>query len=299
VSNGAVRDQLNALNGSLLLLAQDDVGSYWTYKHPTVSDAFAQYVARNPELVEIYLRGAKPESIVHEVVCANVTVSGATVVVPDSLHSLLADRLTGMSAYYLISFLSYRSNRAFSARMLKRRPDLLDRLRNFSTPLKEDPDANLVATLHEQGLLPEDLRLNFVETLRRGAVERVDASFLEDPSLGAVLTVEEKESILAEVETEVLEHIGYHVGILRDEWSADYSPEDHFEDFQKSVKLFVAALPGKADHEDTLSSMRTEVRMAVREMNKDYEPTSSTSAPTASSTLRSTPLDNLFRDVDE
>jgi hypothetical protein len=44
-SIGDTRTQLQALNGSLLLLARDDVGSYWTYKHPTVSDACAKIVA--------------------------------------------------------------------------------------------------------------------------------------------------------------------------------------------------------------------------------------------------------------
>ena len=58
---GSVREQLDALDGSLLLLAQDEKGPYWSYKRPTVSDAFARYVARSPELVEVYLRGARAE----------------------------------------------------------------------------------------------------------------------------------------------------------------------------------------------------------------------------------------------
>jgi hypothetical protein len=62
VAIGAIRDQLYALNGSVLLLAQDEMRRYWTYKHPTVSDDFAHYVAKDAELVEIYLRGAKCES---------------------------------------------------------------------------------------------------------------------------------------------------------------------------------------------------------------------------------------------
>ncbi len=131
---GAVRDQLDALNGSLLLLAQDDEGPYWTYKHPTVGDAFAHYVAGTPELVEIYLRGARPESIVREVVCAGVQVYGAPVVVPDSLHSLLAERIKGLEGYNLVSFMSYRSNRTFSALMLEKRADILDRLHSFFSP---------------------------------------------------------------------------------------------------------------------------------------------------------------------
>ena len=300
VSIGAARDQLDALNGSLLLLVQDELGPYWTYKHPTVSDAFARYVAGTPELVEIYLRGANPLSIVTEVVCAGIKVNGAPVVVPDSLHSLLAERLNVMDSYFLASFLSYRSNRAFSAMMLERRPDILDRLGGFySTPIKDDIDASLVGTLHEQGLLPDEIRLNFVKTLRRAAVEDADASLLGDTSLEAVLTTEEKASILADVETNVLARIDYHVTRLQGAWSSDYPPEDYFDDFQKSIKLFLDAIAYKPAYEAGLSVMSKAISQAVTEMSKEYEPSSSTSAPTASSTPRSTPLASLFRDVDE
>jgi hypothetical protein len=143
VAPADIRTQLDALNGSLMLLAQDEAGSYWTYKHPTIGDAFAAYVARSPELVEIYLRGAKPDSIAYEVVCAGCLIFGAPVVVPDTLHSLLADRIGGLEDYVLASFLSYRSNRHFSEIMLQQRPDILDRLRHFLVPLKDDTDANL------------------------------------------------------------------------------------------------------------------------------------------------------------
>ena len=181
VNSGAVREQLEALNGSLLLLAQDEVGPFWTYKHPTVSDAFARYVAGSPELVEIYLRGARPELIIYEVVCAGSSVSGAPVIVPDSLHPLLAERMVGLPDHYLASFMSYRSNHNFSKLMLQRRPDILQRLQHFYPPIKDDLDASLVATLHEQGLLlPEEFRLNFVRDLRSAAVDDADASFLVD-----------------------------------------------------------------------------------------------------------------------
>ncbi len=60
VPGGSVREQLEALNGSLLLLAQDETGPFWTYKHPTVGDAFAHFLVGSPEMVGVYLRGAKP-----------------------------------------------------------------------------------------------------------------------------------------------------------------------------------------------------------------------------------------------
>lgn len=298
-SAGSVREQLEALDGSLLLLAQDGKGPYWSYKHPTVSDAFAQYVAGRPELVEVYLRGARAGSIVHEVVCAGITVYGSSVVVPDSLHGLLAERLTGLMNYDLAIFLSYRSNRNLSAFMLERRPDLWARLNSFATPMKDDMDASLLATLHEQGLLPEQVRLNFVQQVRSAAIDDADASFLDDSDLGAVLTGEEKTSILTDVEARVLQHPDRYVDRLRDEWSKDYPPEDHFQSYRESIGLFVKALSDRADHTSVLKRTESEISKAVSAMNDDYEPSSSTSAPTSSSTPRSAGLAQVFRDVDE
>lgn len=299
VSTGAVREQIEALSGSLMLLAQEEAGPFWTYKHPTVGDAFARYVAGSPELVEVYLRGAKPESIVREVVCAGCTVFGAPVVVPDAMHPLLAERIVGIESYRLVSFMSYRSNRNFSNRILEMRPDILERLRNFSIPIKDDTDASLVATLHEQGLLDPDIRLNFVEEMKRAAVEEADASFLDDSTLEAVLTEEEKDTILEEVILKVFGRISYHVERLRNDWDKDSPPEEYFDYLESSIKLFVQALVGRGDYQAVLSSTRDTIGYAVARMSDGYEPSSSTSAPTASSMPQSAPLQNLFRDVDE
>ena len=113
-SAASVRDALNALNGSLLLLAHDENGRYWTYKHPTVGDAFAQLIARNPEFVEVYLRGARPEIILREVVCAGVTLRGAPVCVPKHLYPLLVARIKQLADYQLSGFLSYRADSRFA-----------------------------------------------------------------------------------------------------------------------------------------------------------------------------------------
>ncbi len=299
VNTGAVRDQLEALNGSLLLLVQSEEGPYWTYKHPTVSDAFAQYVARSPEQVEIYLRGARPDSIVREVVCAGCNFFGAPVVIPDTMHVLLEQRIMGLERYRLVSFLSYRSNARFSERLIKRRSDILDGLSNFVTPIREDTDAQLVATLHAQGLLPEEIRIAFVDHVRWGVVEEADSSFLDDDDLQNVLTKKERDDLLTLAEAEVLGNIFRHVDRLREDWCADSSPEDYFEQFEDALKSFARALSDRINYNEILMSAQAEISYAISSMNEKYEPSSSTSAPTASSTPQNTPLANLFRDIED
>ena len=135
-------------------------------KHPTVSDAFARYVSRTPELLEIYLRGATATSITDEVVCAGCDVYGAPVTVPDSLHSLLADKLSTLESQQISGFLFYRANATFCKLMLKRRPDVLKRLNSYYFPMTNDTDADLAVKLFEEGLLPEAIRKRFVNAQR-------------------------------------------------------------------------------------------------------------------------------------
>lgn len=186
VTIAMLRSQLEALNGSLLNLAEDEDGPYWTNRHPTVSDAFASHIAKSPELVEIYLRGAIAETIVREVVCAGVHLSGATVVVPTSMLELLADRIGNLPSHVLASFISYRSNPSFTKTLMVLRPDIWKRLDTFYLPLKDDIDVDLVAALYSQGLLPEKRRLAFVSRVRVAAIEDADDSFLVSEKIEAM-----------------------------------------------------------------------------------------------------------------
>ncbi len=299
VNPADVRTQLEALNGSLLLLAQDEFGPYWTYKHPTVSDGFSSYLAGSPELIELYLRGASPYSILYEVVCAGVEIEGAPLIVPDALHDLLADRLLGVEDRFLKTFLSYRSNPRFTALVLKHRPSILDGLRSFYNPIKSDPDAILLVTLHSQGILPEELRRGFVRSAQESLLEEADASLFDVPGLEKVFSEEEMAEFLSCAETEVLPRVSEYVGKLRKNWDPEYPPDDHFNELTESITRLCEALTPYEYNDTPLIRLRSAVRIAVSEMEDEYQPPSSTSAPVASSTPNITSLHNLFRDVDE
>lgn len=298
VSEAGIRAQLEALDGSLLLLSQDEHGGFWTYKHPTVSDAFSRYVAASPEKIEIYLRGAKPESLLREVVCSGISIGGSPVIVPNSLHDLLFERIGNSSAMLLRSFLSYRSNEQFSQLVLKRKPDVL-LVSAFISPIAEDTDTSLFIRLYEQGVLPEDARLRFVEAVREAVAENADSSAFDGGSVEGLMTDEEKESILMEAKESVLNRLWEHVRQQRAKWKADYPPEDHFTVFQTDVERLIERVLEPATRIVAKATLRSEIYDAVSEMNEGYEAPSSTAAPTALSRPANAALANLFRDVDE
>lgn len=298
-STASIREALNALNGSLLLLAHDEDGRYWTYKHPTIGDAFAQLVANDPELSEIYLRGAKSELIIREVVCAGVSVAGAPVCVPVHLYGLLIDRLKAEELYRLRGFLSYRSDRRFAELLLAERPDLYDGMKQFLSPISDDSDASLLARLHELGVLPEFIRMTFVDAVRRLAVDDADASFLEDEDLRRVLTKEEIDSILLDVESGVLGRVSEHIKRLRDAWDSDYAPDFYFDTFQSAVKTFAKAVSWRADYAAVVKEASTKIRHVVQELEEEYEKPETVSAPASIKEESHSPLAHIFRDVDE
>lgn len=298
VAPSLVRDQLDVLDGSLLLLAQDDNGPYWSYKHPTVSDAFSKYLATSPELIELYLRGARPDSIVYEVVCAGVAIQGS-LVVPATFNDLLASRVVEMDRHQLKLFLSYRSNAAFSKIILSQRPDLLSGMSFFQAPIKEDSDATLLSALHRQKILPEELRSNFVNSVKDALIEHADATFLEVPYLDKVLTKQEMEDYILLAFEEVIPSIDKYVTQVRSEWNKELSPDDQFAELENSMRTLCKVLTPGEKQPAPILALNASVRLAIQAMEQEYEEPETTSYSPSAPKTPATDSTNLFRDVDE
>lgn len=298
VAPASLRDQLKALDGSLLLLAEDEEGPYWTYRHPTISDAFASHVGKNPELIEMYLQGAKPESLVNEVVCAGEHLTGAMVTVPNNLAGLLVERIAFLEQRTLRIFISYRANKVVTARLLEQRPDIWKQLDYpFSLPFKEDVDVELLVALHRLGLLPEERRRNFYEQVREAVIEGADASFIDNDEIGEVLTDEEKIDLLAEIKDEVLGKLRDHVSRAKDSWDSDYDPEDYFEPLLHAIDSFAKATD--ADVEQVKGRALSLIWDAVADMRDRYYAPPSSGQSQIKSGASVSSLSDLFRDVDE
>ncbi|MFG1480931.1 hypothetical protein V5F53_20065 [Xanthobacter sp. V4C-4] len=300
VSVASVRNELEALNGSVLLLALDEQGHYWTYKHPTVSDAFSAYLAGSPELIEVYLRGAKAETILDEVVCAGESIQGASLVVPGSLNTLLVERIQNVHIAYLRTFMSYRSSKAVNALLINQRPDVLSGFNHFSAPITDDADSSLLSKLYRQGLLLEEHRLNFVASVMNNLINEGDASFLEDHYLERVLRSDEMDEVRRLAREKVLPRLDNYVDRLRSSWDPEYPPDELFNRLEESVMRLCDALTVNGVCDQTpMVTLAGLVKKAVYRMEDEYQPSPSPSgssdAPKASSGLS----DSIFRDVDE
>lgn len=169
------------LNDSLTRLAHEEDGNRWVFRHPTVTDAFAGIVAASPELVELYVHGAKLDRLIQEAACQQTKEDGDHLRIPPQLYPSLVERLkTYPLDESLKSFLGARCEKAFLERFLGARSDVLDWAARIPSSGVSLSGKLLLAALASYGLMPEEYRLRLVDHLAKDSITWLDAKPLQD-----------------------------------------------------------------------------------------------------------------------
>jgi hypothetical protein len=234
---------LEALNGSLVQYVHASDDAFWRFKHPTIGDAYAEILVQNPEMLSIYIYGSAPERIINQVTCGDVGIEKA-VVIPKSLFSLMIPKLeeSSLNKSYksaslatwgakraLQDFLSLRCSKEFLSMYLEHLKDLRDRVAEPGLFLSAVPEVRLAERLYEFGLLPDDKRKKFVETVSNYTLTGQDTDALHDKGIQNLFKEDELEHLRKRVRIELLPRIAD----VRQEWESDFnsddSPEDHMQ----------------------------------------------------------------------
>ena len=215
---GGCATALEALNGSLVLLSRAGDESVWQFRHPTVGDAYAAILALSPEHIGIFIQGTATERLINQVTCGDVGIENA-VVVPKSLFTQMIAKLQDVSSSKLYKstwlsmfaarenlqgFLAYRCSKEFLSLYLERYPRLLDQVSEPGLLLEAVPEVRLAERLYEFGLLPDEQRRKFVETVSNYAVEGLDGGALSDNAIRSLFTRDECEDLVERVRVELL-----------------------------------------------------------------------------------------------
>lgn len=240
---GGCIDALDALEGSLVQLTNANGSTQWRFRHPTIGDAYATILARSPEHLGIYMQGISPDRLVFQVTCGDVGIENA-IVVPSSLFgqvmkkleelSRMSVRRSSSSANWVTRdavqrFLSYRCGREFLSLYLESHPDLLDRVAKPGLYLHAVPEVRMAVRLHEVGLLPEEKRLKFVETVSNYAVEGEDVDALDDDYIRGVFSNDEFDTLVKRVRVELLPQLGNLRQVVESDFSYDEPADEHAE----------------------------------------------------------------------
>lgn len=192
VQQADVARALQHLNDSLTRLDSQKDGNHWVFRHPTVTDAFESIVATSPEMVELYVHGAKLDRLISEVACGEQSAETGRLRVPPLLYPQLVARLRNYPLDQgLQSFLGARCEKAFLEMVLEARPDIFEWASKVSANGLSVSGQLLLAAMVSFGLLPDDIRRRLVKELSHGSIEWLDARPLEDKILQQIFTKSE------------------------------------------------------------------------------------------------------------
>ena len=208
---------LEALKGSLVLHSQADGESAWRFRHPTIGDGYAAILIQNPEYLGIFIEGSAPEKLISQVSCGDVGIEN-TVIVPRALFPQMLAKLESLlqnmaresdwlSIYRakdrLQTFLASRCSEEFLVLYLQSNQDLLDMVSHPNPSLPYNSGVILAKQLYELGLLPEDYRERFLETVSEYIFSGLDASALGNTTIRRLFTDDEFENLVQRVRVEL------------------------------------------------------------------------------------------------
>ena len=260
---------LESLKGSLVQCVHVEGRNVWTFKHPTVADAFASLLLENSELLGIYVRGTPVDRLLGQVTCGEVDLE-KSVTLPKSLFAAVFDKIDGatettqckspyLASWYtknrVDSFLSFRCSKDFLTLYLQRHPETLGRVCKPGLMLSSVSEVDLAIRLHEVGLLPEVNRKAFVDQIITYAMEGEDMYGVQSLRIQGVFTEEELASFRHRIRTELVPKLSDIRHTWQDNRSSDQAPDEHMDPLIESLGSLKeecaddAALVGKIERQ--------------------------------------------------
>ncbi|MEK0265965.1 hypothetical protein QT383_06605 [Stenotrophomonas rhizophila] len=305
VQPGAVAKAMEHLNDSLTRRISTEDGDRWVFRHPTVTDAFAEIVARSPEWIELYVHGAKGDRLVREVVCAPLTTEHARVRVPSSLFLVLSARLQGRPLDESFKqFLGARAGNLFLSQIVAARPEILEWAATIQVSSFSLSSLLLLTALNSYGLLPEDARRRIVEDLGDDAITWMRPDVFADDMYQQMFKREEFNDLASRFRKEWLCDLENLLDELRSRFSSS-SELSLFEGFKESMERAEPYFfPGRRT--EPLDTFYAEISAHISTLEEDTTPITpsawseqATASASISATSATTDSSTIFDDVDD
>jgi len=273
---------LNALKGSLTVLVREESNMVWRFKHPTVGDAYASILLENPELMDIYIQGARPEQLLDAITCGDVGIEGA-VVIPKSLYEFVEQKLNlfdnGAASQgwrrdwatqrKLDRFLAFRCDHAFLELYLSLHSAVLDRISRPGSRLDVVSEVDVTLRLFEFGLLPEEHRSKFVQTVIQYAIDGEDGYALESKRIKKMFTSSEKKDLKIRLRTELIPSLANARNNWEDNLPEDEDPESYIQPLEGLLSALEREFASDAGVIQTVQNEQFSIRRWVERAYQD------------------------------
>ena len=300
VSPAAATRSLEALRGSLTLLLDTESGPRWFFKHPTISDAYSALLSESPEKIELYVRGAKLERLLDEIVCGDVIVHGAKIRVPALLYETILSRINGYDSTdkKILAFLARRADRHFLRLFIDSRPEIFEIVDSITSDLRFNFEIDVIAKLHHYGLLPEPVRLKAVKHIRKLATDWADVAVFNDENIRNIFKTAEFNSFVQSFDSLVIKPFESDPVA----WGANVSSDDmasFYRSYQESLAVyrdFRVSRKKSGKKIDIMIQILEDEIQSIEENTTDSETESSIASEKTAGI--STKIRSIFDDVD-
>lgn len=311
VTKANMTQALLQLAGSFVVRRSDGDKEYWAFWHPTFADAISAILSKRPDLIDVFVRGARLDTLLTEVICEGAPPVRDAVVVPLSSSDALIERLLETpdeerANEKLFEFLNRRLTRDLVRKVLQRAPELLGRQgENLSwRRLRWRQVVRLRTTAHEMGLLADDVRSATTSMLEDGALYSLDASFILDDSILAVFSPSELMRLTAGMLAKLDSEIPERISTCWEEADPDGDIDSQFEEvssFLNSIRYLVEADSVFQEKHDKLTADLDQAKKDVEAKKSDDEEETSffNSVPRAAVQCEQLSGRSIFSDVDE
>lgn len=306
VTVGEVKSALASLDDSLLKRVIDSSGSHWTFRHPTIRDAYATMVGRNPELIDVYLAGVTTERMLKEVTCGETSIQGVKIVVPSSRYHVVAKRLNDYKPAShswqdpKLVFLSSRCSAEFIANYFKDKN--IAELVPESHMATYDSGLGVLGKLNRAGLLEECVRQPLAARIVQMCKRDRSCKSLDSSAFRTLLTEAEYQSAALDIGFDVLTNGPQLIEDLKSDWDAETDPSEVFYDVDRTLEFIEWSELFDEDQQAEAATLRKLVEDAERELKERYEekPYEKLAAEDAvQATPTTTKSKSVFDDVDE
>lgn len=240
---GDVKAALMALDDSLIRISKTQGEHYWTFRHPTIRDAFATDVSGNPELIEIYLSGVTKERLIEEISCGEMGIEGIKLVVPRSMFNRVLDVLAPDGnrvpiSRPILSFLASRCSPEFLEAFFdsdKTKANLLDLI---NSARRYDHSLTILGMLNINGLLSNEFRKKVLDKLSILAEIHHSDCFIDADFVGVLLSQEENAARLSVQKVGFYSNMNEIIQDIEDSWGTDDDIDEAFYDVTRLLERF-------------------------------------------------------------
>ncbi|MCE0456098.1 restriction endonuclease [Curtobacterium flaccumfaciens] len=304
VTKAELASALESMRGTVVRLVTDEASPYWTYFHPTIGEAFEQFVQQDPELLGLLVRGVSAQTIVSSFDCNPVRKASNKlsyrnyVRVPPALHDVVIDQLAILEnrapgaifstssfgigfQFQYVPFLEDRVSDAMLREISSQDTNLVEDLTTIAEESRSSRVERLISRIGQLRRLSESERNRVARVLDSRARRYLDTEWAYGGPLFDLLDPAEQVRLRTQVLDDLASTLARIAAEAYKRWQPTEDPEDEFnsllgnlddlanlEDLPDALGELIES--ARSDVEDNLSIAQEE--FAPEPDEDDYEP---------------------------